>query len=273
MADRSSKSAGGRVDLLREDRGPIALLTLNRPEARNSLSEALMASLTEALADIGRSKQIRAVVLAAKGPIFCAGHDMKEMSAHRNDRDRGKAYFAQVMKQCAELMQDIMTCPKPVVAAVEETATAAGCQLVASCDLAVASEEAKFCTPGVHIGLFCSTPMVAISRNVPRKRIMEMLLLGEMVDAKDANAWGLVNRVVPKKQVLSEAMKFAETIASKSSEVVAIGKEAFYRQVELPVKDAYDHAAQVMVTNLLHRDSQEGIGAFLDKRKPEWGDR
>ncbi|MGE3628041.1 MAG: enoyl-CoA hydratase-related protein, partial [Hyphomicrobiales bacterium] len=188
--------------LLREDRGAIAVLVLNRPDKRNSLSEALMSALQEEITAIGQSKAIRAVVLAANGPVFCAGHDMKEMSAHRNDRDRGHAYFTKVMMNCATLMQSIMTCPKPVVAAVEETATAAGCQLVASCDLAVASTDAKFCTPGVHIGLFCSTPMVAISRNVPRKRIMEMLLLGEMVDAREAEAWGLVNRVVPKDRVM-----------------------------------------------------------------------
>lgn len=272
MADRSSKSAGGRVDLLREDRGPIALLTLNRPEARNSLSEALMASLTEALADIGRSKQIRAVVLAAKGPIFCAGHDMKEMSAHRNDRDRGKAYFAQVMKQCAELMQDIMTCPKPVVAAVEETATAAGCQLVASCDLAVASEEAKFCTPGVHIGLFCSTPMVALSRNLSRKHAMEMLLLGEMASAAEAHRFGLVNRVVPDSALRETARAMALTIAAKSTHTLKIGKEAFYAQAEMPLHDAYAYAGKVMIENMLAADAEEGIGAFLEKRPATWRD-
>jgi len=248
----------------------VVQLTLNRPTSRNSLSEAVLASLQQFINEVGRDTSVRAVVLAANGPVFCAGHDLKEMTARRSDDDRGRAYYEEILLQCGTLMQSIVRCPKPVLAAVQGTATAAGCQLVATCDLAVASEDARFCTPGVNIGLFCSTPMVALSRNVSRKRAMEMLLLGELMSAAQAADYGLVNRVVPSDKVLAEAHSMAETIAAKSSVTVAIGKEAFYRQIEQPLSEAYDFAADVMVRNMLHRDAEEGIGAFLEKRPAKW---
>jgi enoyl-CoA hydratase/carnithine racemase len=257
--------------LLREDRGSIALLTLNRPQSRNSLSEALLISLRDMLGELAASPAISVIVLTGAPPVFCAGHDLREMTARRQDADRGRAFFRHLMGLCSEVMQAVMNCPKPVIAAVNGTATAAGCQLVASCDLAIASEDAKFATPGVNIGLFCSTPMVALSRNVPRKHAMEMLLLGESVDAAKALQIGLVNRVVPADQVFSHAMDMAGTIASKSSGTIKFGKEAFYRQLEMPVAQAYDYAAEIMTENMLTRDAEEGIGAFLQKRPPRWG--
>jgi enoyl-CoA hydratase/carnithine racemase len=259
--------------LLREDQGDIAVLVLDRPQARNSLSEALLAALTENLAAIGDDRGIRAVVLAATGPAFSAGHDMKEMTARRSDPDRGRAYFKQLMDACSTMMQAIVHLPKPVIAAVQGPASAAGCQLVASCDLAVASRAAKFATPGVNIGLFCSTPMVALSRNVRRKHAMEMLLTGDLVSAEDAQRIGLVNRVVAPGTERDEALRLARLIASKSALTVKIGKEAFYRQLEMTLVDAYRYASDVMVENMLARDAEEGIGAFIDKRTPNWEDR
>jgi len=259
--------------LLRETRDEIALLTLNRPQARNSLSEALIAALTESFADIATDKRVRVVVLAANGPAFSAGHDMKEMTARRSDADRGRAYFKQLMDACAAMMQAIVHLPKPVIAAVHGPASAAGCQLVASCDLAVASSAAKFATPGVNIGLFCSTPMVALSRNVSRKAAMEMLLTGDMITAEDAQRVGLINRVVAPGTERDEALKLARQIASKSALTVKIGKEAFYRQLEMSLADAYRYASGVMVENMLARDAEEGIGAFIEKRTPSWEDR
>ena len=248
----------------------IALLTLDNPKARNALSEAMIAALHRALDDAASDLSVRAIVVAASGPAFCAGHDLKELSARRTDADKGTAYFRSIMTQCASMMQAIVACPKPVIAAVEGPASAAGCQLVATCDLAIASESAAFATPGVNIGLFCSTPMVALSRNVTRKQAMEMLLLGDMISADDAQRFGLVNRVVPKGQALAAALAMAETIASKSTLTVAIGKKAFYAQAAMPLADAYAHTVDVMVTNMLARDAAEGIGAFIAKRKPEW---
>lgn len=256
--------------LLREDADGIATLTLNRPEARNPLSEAMLAALSETLAAIANDRSIRAVVLAAAGPVFCAGHDLKEMSARRADPDRGRAYFADILGRCSGVMQQITALPQPVIAAVEGTATAAGCQLVATCDLAVAGEAARFCTPGVHIGLFCSTPMVALSRNLSAKHAMEMLLLGEMVPAQEAARIGLINRVVPAGEALAEAKRLASVIASKSAATVKVGKRTFYEQREMGLKAAYDHASAVMVENMLARDAEEGIGAFMEKRKPDW---
>jgi enoyl-CoA hydratase/carnithine racemase len=209
-------------------------------------------------------------VIASQGPAFSSGHDLKEMTARRGDADGGKAYFARLMDLCASMMLSIMRSPKPFIAAVEGVASAAGCQLVATCDLAVAGAAARFTTPGVNIGLFCSTPMVALSRNVSRKRAMEILLLGEMLEAGAAAEFGLVNRVVPEGQALAEALAMAEIVASKSSATVAIGKETFYRQLELPVEEAYAEAASVMVRNMMFRDAEEGIGAFIEKRKPIW---
>lgn len=258
--------------LLREDRGRVALLTLNRPQSRNSLSEAMLKALLAAVEDISAAKRISAIVIAAAPPAFCAGHDMREMTARRSDPDRGRAFFEMLVRLCSSVMQAIVRCPKPVIAAVSGTAAAAGCQLVASCDLAVAGALARFSTPGVNIGLFCSTPMVALSRNLGRKHAMEMLLLGEFVSAGQALDMGLVNRVVADAEVLGEALAMAERIAAKSSATVAIGKEAFYRQVEMPLSEAYEYASQVMTGNMLIRDAEEGIGAFLEKREPKWED-
>jgi enoyl-CoA hydratase/carnithine racemase len=259
--------------LLREAADGITVLVLNRPERRNSLSEAMLAALSEAFSAIARDSAVRAVVLAANGPVFCAGHDLKEMAARRADADGGRAYFAEVMAACSAMMQAITALPQPVVAAVQGTATAAGCQLVATCDLAVVSSAAKFCTPGVDIGLFCSTPMVALSRNVASKHAMEMLLTADMVSAEHAYRIGLVNRVVVPGTERAEALAFARRIASKSALAVRTGKQAFYRQREMGLADAYRYASQVMVENMMARDAAEGIGAFIGKRTPHWQDR
>jgi enoyl-CoA hydratase/carnithine racemase len=259
--------------LLRERDGGVAVLTLNRPQARNSLSEALLSALTQSLTDIAADKSVRAVVLAANGPGFCAGHDLKELTARRGDADGGRAYFREIMTTCSAMMQTIVTLPQPVIAAVQGVATAAGCQLVASCDLAIASTSAKFATPGVDIGLFCSTPMVALSRNVPRKLAMEMLLTGNMVEADRAAQIGLVNRVVAAGEERQAALAFAKEIASKSTYTLKIGKEAFYRQLEMSLAEAYAYASEVMTENMMARDAEEGICAFIDKRKPTWEDR
>jgi len=259
--------------LLRENFGTITVLTLNRPAARNSLSEGLIAELHAALKDIHDDRNVRALVIAANGPAFSAGHDMKELTARRSDADGGRAYFAQMMNACSAMMQAIVHLPKPVVAAVQGVATAAGCQLVASCDLAVASEAASFATPGVDIGLFCSTPMVALSRNVPRKQAMEMLLTGEPVDARTAQGLGLVNRVVAPGTERKAAIALAQKVALKSAYTVKLGKEAFYRQAEMNLADAYRYAAEVMTENMMARDAEEGIGAFIEKREPKWQDK
>lgn len=258
--------------LLRDDQGPVAHLVLNRPEARNSLSEAMLAALDAELTNISSSRNIKAVILSANGPVFCAGHDIREMQGHRGDADGGKAFFSRMFEACSGVMQKIVYCPKPVIAAVEGTATAAGCQLVATCDLAVASSEAKFCTPGVHIGLFCSTPAVAVARNIGRKRAMEMLLLGEMIGAQEACDYGLINRVVEIEEVLLTAEQFAQTIVSKSALANAIGKQAFYNQINSPLDKAYVCASKAMVENMMADDADEGLGAFLEKRKPNWRD-
>ena len=263
--------------LLQEQREGIAVLTLNRPEARNSLSEALLLALTAALNDIRESRKVRAVVLAANGPAFSAGHDLKELTkelnAHRKDADRGRAYFAHIFDTCAAMMQSIMRLPQPVVACVQGTATAAGCQLVASCDLVVASEAAKFATPGVNIGLFCSAPMVPLSRKVAANQVMEMLLTGEQISAARAQEIGLVNRVVAPGREREEALALAKKVAQKSSYIMKIGKEAFYRQIEMGLAEAYRYTSKIMVENMLARDAEEGIGAFVEKRAPKWEDR
>jgi enoyl-CoA hydratase/carnithine racemase len=255
-----------------ETLGSIALLTLNRPAARNSLSEAMIAALHAALNEIGDDNSIRALVIAANGPAFSAGHDMKELTARRSDPDRGRAYFAQIMNACSAMMQAVVHLPKPVIAAVQGMATAAGCQLVASCDLAVASEAASFATPGVDIGLFCSTPMVALSRNVPRKQAMEMLLTGEPIPAARARDIGLVNHVVPVGTERDAAIALAQKVALKSAYTVKLGKTAFYRQAEMSLAEAYRYAAEVMTENMMARDAEEGIGAFIEKREPKWQD-
>ncbi|MFI4960266.1 MAG: enoyl-CoA hydratase [Hyphomicrobiales bacterium] len=259
--------------LLRGDIDGIALLSLNRPQARNTLSEAMLAALHDQFTSIARDNQVRAVIISHNGPAFCAGHDMKEMTAHRSDPDRGRNYFKALMERCSALMLSIQKLPQPVIAAVEGVATAAGCQLVATCDLAVACETARFSTPGVHIGLFCSTPMVALSRNVANKHAMEMLLTGDMISAADAHRIGLVNRVVTAGKASEHALELARQIASKSMLTVKLGKEAFYRQRELNLADAYKLTIDVMVDNMLARDAEEGLNAFIEKRDPTWEDR
>ena len=259
--------------LLRSDAGGVAMLALNRPEARNALSETLIDALSAELDRIAEDRTVRAVVLTGRGPAFSAGHDLKHLSARHADPDRGRAYFADLISRSSALMQRIVRLPQPVIAAVEGIATAAGCQLVGSCDLAVAGAEARFATPGVHIGLFCSTPMVALSRNLARKHAMEMLLLGEMVSAVDAHRLGLINRVVPSGEAETEARRMAEAISQKSPLTLKVGKRAFYEQLEMSLCDAYDHAARVMVENMLAQDAEEGIGAFIEKREPRWQGR
>ena len=275
MSARTAAAATAPTSLilLRENKGGIAVLTLNRPQARNSLSEALLEALSDAFSAIAHDRTVRAVVLAANGPAFSAWHDLKELNARRSDENRGRAYYKHIMGLCSRLMQQIVNLPQPVIAAVHATATAAGCQLVASCDLAVASQAAKFATPGVNIGLFCSTPMVALSRNVSRKHAMQMLLTGDLISAEDAARIGLVNEVVLPGEERAAALKLAQKIAGKSTAIVKIGKEAFYRQAEMSLADAYDYASRVMVENMLARDAEEGISAFIEKREPKWQDR
>jgi enoyl-CoA hydratase/carnithine racemase len=259
--------------LLRSDEAGVATLRLNRPEARNALSEALLEALSGELGRIAQDSSVRAVILSSEGPVFSAGHDLREMRARRTDPDRGRAYFADIMERCSAMMQRLVALPQPVIAAVEGLATAAGCQLVGSCDLAVAGAGARFCTPGVHIGLFCSTPMVALSRNLSRKHAMEMLLLGETIGAEEAHRFGLVNRVVPAGEAETEALRLAGVIASKSPLALKIGKRAFYEQAEMDLAGAYRHASEAMVENMLARDAEEGIGAFMEKRTPAWEGR
>lgn len=251
--------------VLRDEAEGIVRLTLNRPAARNALSRGLMAALQAELDEVARDRSVRVVIIAGAGPAFCAGHDLREIRANP-----GREFYEQLFAQCSALMQAIVRLPQPVIAEVAGIATAAGCQLVASCDLAVAALEARFATPGVNIGLFCSTPMVALSRNVGRKQAMEMLLLGEFVDAATALRMGLVNRVVPAEQLAAETGALARKIAAKSPLTLEIGKEAFYRQLEQPLDEAYDYASRVMTGNMLARDAGEGIDAFLEKRKPVW---
>src|SRR5450631_3654705 len=263
-ARSSSPDSATSPVLLRGDIDGIALLSFNRPQARNTLSEAMLAALHGEFDSIAGDEQVRAVIISHNGPAFCAGHDMKEMTAHRSDPDRGRSYFKALMERCSALMLSIQKLPQPVIAAVEGVAT---------CDLAVASETARFSTPGVHIGLFCSTPMVALSRNVSNKHAMEMLLTGDMVSAADAHRIGLVNRVVPAGKASEHALELARQIASKSMLTVTLGKEAFYRQRELDLADAYKLTIDVMVDNMLAHDAEEGIGAFIEKRDPTWEDR
>jgi enoyl-CoA hydratase/carnithine racemase len=271
MKARSYSDRGTDDAPLREHRdGRVAVLTLARPRQRNSLSEAVVRALDEAIVRLSTDSAVAAIVIAAEGPAFSAGHDLKELIARRQDPDGGTAYFTQLMRLCAGMMMNIVNAPKPVIAAVEGVATAAGCQLVASCDMAVAGAEARFSTPGVNIGLFCSTPMVALARNVSRKRAMEMLLLGEFIGAEEAADWGLVNRAVPAGHALDEALRLGQTIASKSPATIAIGKRAFYAQLEVPLDEAYRQMAEVMVRNMMLEDAAEGIGAFVEKRPPEW---
>jgi enoyl-CoA hydratase/carnithine racemase len=272
MSHAAPSNAAAETILLHEHRDSIALLTLNRPHARNSLSESMLAALTEAFAEIAEDRSTRVVVLAANGPVFSAGHDLKEMTAHRKDADHGRAYFEKNFAASGALTQAVVKLPQPVIAAVQGLATAAGCQLVAACDLVVASEAARFCTPGVGIGLFCSTPAVPLSRKVPSNVAMEMLLTGEPISAERAREAGLVNRVVAPGREREEAFSLARKIASKSAHVQKIGKQAFYRQREMGLVDAITYGNQVMVENMMARDAKEGISAFVEKRAPEWKD-
>ncbi|HUX74131.1 MAG TPA: enoyl-CoA hydratase [Steroidobacteraceae bacterium] len=252
--------------ILRSDKGGVTTLTLNRPEARNALSLGMLLALSAQLQRAATDPSVRVVVLAGTGPTFCAGHDLKEIRAEKF----AGAYAESLFAECAKAMLAIVALPKPVIAQVHGVATAAGCQLVASCDLAVAAEDARFATPGVNIGLFCSTPMVALSRNVGRKAAMRMLLTGDPIDAQTALRFGLINEVVPAAELTDRTAALAAKIAAKSPLTLAIGKQAFYRQAELPLADAYAYAAEVMVTNLSKRDAQEGIDGFLEKRSPVW---
>ena len=254
--------------LLEERTDSVLRLTLNRPEARNALSLALMTTLVDALGRAAADPKTRVIVIAGAGPAFCAGHDLRELRA-----DPRRETYERVFALCSELMLTITRLPKPIIAEIHGVATAAGCQLVATCDLAVAAEEARFATPGVNIGLFCSTPMVALSRAIGRKAAMEMLLTGELIDAATAHALGLVNRVVARAELREAVDALARQIARKSAFTVKIGKEAFYRQAELDLASAYRYAAEVMATNMLARDAEEGIDAFLAKRTPVWRDR
>ena len=278
MSDGNLAVQAAAEDLVLADRGEdgVLRLTLNATRFRNALSEDMMTALSSALEEAAHDAAVRVIVIAANGPVFCAGHNLKEITAARsapeNAADRGRAYFTRILNQCSALMASIPAHPKPVIAEVAGTATAAGCQLVASCDLAFAAESAGFATPGVHIGLFCSTPMVALSRNVARKHAMEMLLTGDPCPAPRAAEIGLINRAVPDEDLTAEVMEAARKIAGKSTATVAFGKPAFYRQAELPLGEAYDYAAAVMVENMLARDAEEGISAFIEKRPPRWTD-
>lgn len=252
--------------LLRHDDAGVTTLTLNRPQARNALSQAMLRALLDAFSAIAADASVRVVILAGAGPAFCAGHDLKEIRAAGYARDYTEKLFA----DCAELMQAIVRLPQPVIARVHGIATAAGAQLVASADLAVAAEDSRFATPGVHIGLFCSTPMVALSRNISHKHALQMLLSGDLIDAPTALRFGLVNELVPTGELEAKTLELARKIASKSALTVRTGKAAYYRQAELPLAEAYAYAREVMVTNLEAHDAQEGINAFIDKREPVW---
>ena len=272
--NHNNTSSSIQSDILLEEltENGVMRLTLNDSKRRNALSEEMMAKLTDSLDQASKNDAVRVIVIAGKGPAFCAGHDLKQMLAGRNNADKGHEYFKEVFTVCSKLMQLITNNSKPVIAEVAGVAAAAGCQLVASCDLAIAGESARFVTPGVNIGLFCSTPMVALSRNVSNKAAMEMLLTGEMVDSKKAEHIGLINRVVDDKKITEATMAMAEIIASKSRMTVKTGKQAFYRQKEMSLTDAYDYASSVMVENMLKSDAKEGIDAFSEKRQPKWQD-
>ena len=251
----------------------VLRLTMNDQKNRNALSEAMMNNLIEELTKAASNQSIRVIVIASNGPVFSAGHDLKEIIAARYQKDFGDAYFKSLFDTCSSLMQLIVSCPKPVIAEVAGTATAAGCQLVASCDLATAADSAKFATPGVNIGLFCSTPMVALSRNVSKKNAMEMLLTGDMINAEKAKEIGLINNYFQTEKLTNETMILANKIASKSSMTVSMGKSAFYTQSELDLSAAYEYTSKVMVKNIHKEDAKEGIDAFIEKRSPEWGDK
>jgi enoyl-CoA hydratase/carnithine racemase len=256
--------------LLREDDGAITTLTMNAPARLNPLSDAMIAALSDAFDTLSDTPSQRVIVLKGAGKAFCAGHDLKEMQAARQSEDNGRAYFADLFSRCTEVMTAIRDLPQPVIAAPHGIATAAGCQLVASCDMAVAAHGTRFGVNGVNIGLFCSTPMVALSRNIPRKQAFEMLTTGQFIETDRAEELGLINRAVPMEDLEDETMALAEAVAAKLGSAVRIGKRAFYEQLELGVNAAYAHTGAVMVENMLERDTAEGIDAFLQKRAPDW---
>ena len=254
------------------DTNGVLRLTMNDARRRNVLSEAMLIELKDAITAATTDEKVRVILLAGNGPVFCAGHDLKELTASRAKADKGRTYFSKIMAICSENMQAIYYCPKPVIAEVAGVAAAAGCQLVASCDLAVAADTARFSTPGVNIGLFCSLPMVALSHNVHDKHAMEMLLTGDMISAERADQIGLVNKVVSADELQATAMNLATKIAQKSSMTIATGKRTFYLQREMTLVDAYSYASDIMVENMLTRNAEEGIDAFIDKRAPVWQD-
>lgn len=256
--------------LERNDTGAVAHLRMNAPEKLNALSDAMLAALQTEFDALAEDRSIRAIVLSGEGKAFCAGHDLKEMTAGRQAEDGGAAYFKDLFDRCARIMMSIQRLPQPVIAQVHGIATAAGCQLVASCDMAIAAEGTRFGVNGVNIGLFCSTPMVALTRNVPRKQAFEMLTTGQFIPATRAEAIGLINKVVPPEDLVRETATLAGMVADKLGAAVKIGKQAFYTQIDMPIAQAYDYTGDVMVQNMLYRDTAEGISAFLDKRHPEW---
>jgi len=264
---------GETTPVLRRDRGGVATLTLNRPGAYNPLSTEMMTALQAAFDEIGRDRSVAVVLLRAEGKGFCAGHDLKEMQAHRNDPDRGEAFYQALFGQCARLMAGIAALPQPVIAAVQGTAAAAGCQLVATCDLAVAGRDARFGVNGIDVGFFCSTPMVALSRNIGAKKAFELLTTGRLMPAEEAQTAGLVNRVVDDAELDTASQELAVAIAAKSAAVIALGKQAFHRQLELDRETAYDFTGKVMIRNLMMRDAEEGFAAFIEKRRPKWENR
>lgn len=250
--------------------GAVAHLIMNAPERLNALSDEMLAELHAALDDIAKDTSIRAVILSGSGKAFCAGHDLKQMTAARQNDDDGAAYFKDLFDRCAAMMARVQSMPQPVIAQVHGIATAAGCQLVATCDMAIAAKGTRFGVNGVNIGLFCSTPMVALSRNIGRKKAFEMLTTGTFIDADRAESYGLINRAVAPEALEAETMALAQTVASKLGTAVKIGKEAFYNQIQMPVADAYAYTGDVMVQNMLQNDTKEGIEAFLEKRDPTW---
>jgi enoyl-CoA hydratase/carnithine racemase len=256
--------------LLRADINDVAILTMNTPKSLNALSDAMLSALQQTFDNIADTPEIRAIILRGEGKAFCAGHNLKEMTAARETGDKGQAYFNDLFSRCGALMQRILTLPQPVIAQVHGIATAAGCQLVATCDMAVAADSTRFGVNGVNIGLFCSTPMVALSRNIPRKRAFEMLTTGRFISAAEATDYGLINMSVPEDVLNAETLKLAQTVAGKLGKAVKIGKQAFYEQLQMPIVDAYTYTGKVMAANMMYDETAEGVAAFLGKREPTW---
>ena len=267
---RAAQQAAHDKILKRERRDDVYILTLNSPDNRNALTEAMIAAIERALVVIKVWLEVKSVIITHSGPVFCSGHDLKAIAEHHEDGDSGKSYYKRMLLQCTRLMNTLTDYPKPIIACVEGTATAAGVQLISSCDLAVASANSRFCTPGVNLGFFCHTPAVPLARNVPRKHALEMLLTGEMIPAARAAEMGLINRVAPEGKALDEALAFAKIIGQKSPAALALGKKSFYHQINQSTEDAYASAIDAMVDNMLVDDAAEGVSAFLNKRKPEW---